>query len=127
MATKGDFVNTTQTAVTEKKVGTITIPHGGARIVALWSFLVENATITAAEVLAGTIRLSSADVALEPAKFPVGTLAQGITTSGNKAMHGATMIPVNIPVPSKADIDVYITLARAVSNAADIYVGVIWE
>lgn len=127
MATHGDFVNTTQTAITEKKVGTITIPVQGGRIVAIWSFVMENATITAAEILAGTIRLDSPDVNLAPAKFPIGSLAQGITTSGNKAMHGATMIPVNIPVASKADIDIYITLARAVSNAADIYVGLIWE
>ena len=119
-----DTVRAQVNAAAETAVGTITIAQGNHRIVGITGHVVQDNVITTAEELIGFFRLASDDVDLAPSMWPfsnafgagLGALIQGAT-----GMH-TTMIPVDIPVPGGARINVTVDLNNALTNAAEVVV-----
>jgi len=129
MATKGDFVENAlgATETTETEVGTITIPQGVSKIIALYGDITIQTT-TAAEGAVGFIRLDSSDLSLAPAKFPA-RIVQGAagTLAGIGPDSTPHLIPVDIPVTGSARVVCYAATELAQTGTCRGRIGFIMQ
>ncbi len=107
------------TAAGETVIGAITFPAGGPwKIWGLWGFMV-NATLTAAEVVAGHIRLNSVsgDIIPNPApsRFPLSAVGSILGAVGSPQMHSLQIFPVFYEAPGKGVMQLIVN--QAVGNA----------
>jgi len=122
--TNYDSVRAQVQAAAETAVGTITIAQGNHRITAICGQMAQDNIITANEELIGWFRLASDDVDLAPSQWPFSNAYGGGlgVLIGNATGMMNVIIPVDIPVPGGARINVTVDLNAAVTNAAEISV-----
>jgi hypothetical protein len=124
-----DRVRGTQLLAPRTALGTIPLSEKATRIVGIFGSLKQSGVLTTAEELTGFFDLSSDDVDLAPSQWMfnevsgagIGALIQG----------APALIPqvhrVDIPVIGGADIDVFVTLGVAVTNAANVDIFILYE
>lgn len=119
--TFSDRVRGTVTAAAAATIGTITMAENAKKITGLCMVPAQDGVLTAAEELLGFFSLSSDDVKLPPAQFPMSAAFGGGlgVTIGNHVFVQPVWVPVNIPVEGGARIDVSVDLNTAVTNAAE--------
>lgn len=117
------------TSATEDSVGSITLAEKATRIVGILADLNKGDVVTAGEEIMATIRLSSDSVLLSPAEYPCirAFNASDGTAAGQASSPQAQFVPVDIPVPGGAIIDVFATTSRSVTGAADIAIYLAYE
>ena len=124
-----DSVRASITVGTDTTVGTITLSERSTRITSICGILIQNGVITANEELLGFWRMASDDINLIPAQFPF----QAAYNGGLGALIGPAdippfkFIPVDIPVPSGARVNLFCDLNTAVTNAADVHIFLAYE
>lgn len=124
-----DRIRTTISAATDSAIGTLTLPEGASRITGLACSVSNSGVLVTAEELIGFYRLSSDDIKLPPAQFPLNcAYSAGL---GSLIMAAApapvNFIPVNIPIPGGARVDAFLDLNTAITNAADVELFVTFE
>ncbi len=127
--TFSDAVSATLTANTETTIGQIQLSERATRIVGIMATATKDGAITADEGMLATIRLDSADVKIQPAKYPCtnGFNAADGTPAGGTALAMPTFMPVDIEIPKGARIDCFGTLINAVTAGLDIQVFLAYE
>lgn len=126
------FVDRARAAVTsaaDTTVGTITVSEGARKIVGICAVASQDGVITTAEELIGFVRLSSDDLKIVPAQFPLSAaISAGLgATISPPAVTVPVFIPVDIPVTGGARIDCFVDLNTAVTNAAEIEIFLAYE
>ena len=119
-----NFVRAAQSAVTRTLVGTITLSEKATEIVRIIGFLSQNGILTTGEELIGFFDLASEDVELVPSQWlfnDVQGAGLGVTIGGHIHFRPDPH-EVSIPVPGGARIDCFVTLATAVTVAADVMI-----
>jgi len=124
-----DRVRAAVTAAGTTAVGTITLSENASRITGICAMLNNDGVLVAGEELIGYITMTSDDIDLVPAMYPVisasgAGLGALINTQGAS---GVKYIPVDIPVPKGARINVSVVLSTAVTNGADCEVFLAYE
>ncbi len=112
----GDTVETT--------IGTLTLSAKARRIVGVWCHAVAGAGLTTLENMTGIFRLSSGDLDISPAKYPLDCV--GALTSGAFALN-PRIFPVNIPVKGGEQIECFVTMDMAITIANKARWGLIYE
>jgi len=128
-STYADRVRAQVTSATETSVGTITLAEKATRITSIYATLTQDNVLTTAEELIGWIRLDSDDIKMTPAIFPCSA-AYGAGLGaliGNTFAQPAIKIPVSIPVSGGARINCFVDLVTAVTNAAEVTIGLTYE
>lgn len=122
--TNYDTVRAQVNAAAETAVGTITLPQGAHKIVAIGGHMVQDNVLTANEELIGYFRLASDDVDIAPSMWPFQYAFGGGLGAlvGNATGMRPTFIPVSIPCPGGARINVTVDLNTALTNAAEVVV-----
>lgn len=125
MVTYGDYVSKTISSTSKTEVGTITVPSQARRIIGIWTNY--TMTPTASKSQFGIVELSGDGVYnASPLKFPLNASDAYAGTLTSDAPNKQTkIIPVDIPVNTKTNITVSVTLADSTSTT--VYVGVIFE
>ncbi len=122
-----DNVDVDLNLAAEVAVGMITLAERATRITHVGGVLHPTLGFTTAEEIIGHFRLASDDVKLEPAIWPfscsIGAGLGGLIQCSSEI--SPFLIPVDIPVPGGARIDVFATLvtALAIDVEAEISVG----
>jgi len=113
----------------ETSIGAITLAEKATRIVGIMAELNHGDAVTIAEPTAGYIRLTSNDVDLNPGMFPCsrGFDAADGTPVGACSIPKSEFIPVDIPVPGGATINVLGTTTVSVTGNADFSVFIAYE
>lgn len=124
-----DTVSSSFASATEQTIGTITLAEKATRIVGILADLNKGDVVTAAEAIAATIRLGSDDVKLPPSQYPCNRAfnASDGTAAGQGATPQSQFIPVDIPVPGGARVDVFATTTASVTGNADVAVFLAYE
>jgi hypothetical protein len=108
----------------EQSIGTITLSEKAQRVVGILAVLDKSSAITVDEEVLATIRLTSDDINLAPAQFPCAFAlnpADG-TPVGAASMPQCQFMPVDIPVPGGARVQVYATTTGSVTGNAQVRV-----
>jgi len=118
------------TAAGETVVGTITFPAGGPWIIwGLWGFMVAT-TPTAAEVVAGHMRLNavSGDILPNPApsRFPLNAVGSQLGATLPAVKHALKIWPVSYEAPGKGVIQLIINQAVGNTVAPEAVMGVLF-
>jgi hypothetical protein len=124
-----DGVYSSFASATETLIGSITLSEKSTRITGILADLNKGDAATAGETCHGTIRLQSNDVLLAPGEFPCNRAfdATDGTAVGAPSNGPSEFIPVDIPVPSGAIINVYGTTTESVTANADFSVFLAYE
>lgn len=124
-----DSVQANITVGTDTTVGTITLSERSTRITGVCGVAIQNGVITTVEELIGFWRMASDDINLIPAQFPFAAAFNGGLGAliGPADMPPYKFIPVDIPVPSGARVNIFCDLNTAVTNAADIHIFLAYE
>lgn len=124
-----DLARAAVTAAADTAVATITLAEKAKRIVAISGVLSQNGVLTTAEELLGFFRLSSDDINLAPSQYPFNAaFGAGLgALIGNDYAPPLVWLPVDIPTPGGARIDVFVDLNTAVTNGAEVEVYVAYE
>jgi len=114
----------------ETVIGTITFPAGGPWLIwGLWGFMV-NATITAAEVLCGNMRIEavSGDIVPNPApsRFPLGAIGSTLGVTAPQQMHPLKVWPVDYQAPGKGVINLIVNQPVGNTVAPQCALGVLF-
>jgi len=114
----------------ETVIGTITFPAGGPwKIWGLWGFMV-NATITAAEVLSGNMRLNavSGDILPNPApsRFPLGAIGSILGATSAQQIHPLKIWPVDFEAPGKGVMQLIVNQPVGNTVAPQCALGVLF-
>lgn len=124
--TQGDRVylalNATETS--ETKVGTMTVPIGATKIVAISGQLMQP-TGTNGEMVSGQFRIQPQQTGGQ-FKFPAQVVA-GQGAVGALAAYEPKWIPCNIPVREKDSIDCFVTADVALTGTGTGSVAVVYE
>lgn len=117
-------------AAGETVVGTITFPAGGPWLIwGLFGFMV-NATKTAAEVIAGNMRLNSVsgDIIPNPApsRFPLGAVGSILGAVGSPALHALNVFPVSYEAPGKGVLELIVNQPVGNAVAPQCVLGVLF-
>jgi len=105
------------TDTTEKSLGTITITGKARRLIGVWCLPNGGAGNTTLENVSGKFRLTSPDLSLEPAEFPLPEL----TITGTGVSRGEAKVwPMEVEVPQNAKLECLVTLdlAQAINSTA---------
>ena len=124
-----DRVRTTVTAAARTAVGTIALSEKATRITGIYGSLKQSGVLVTAEELTGFFDLSSDDVSLSPSQWmfnEVSGAGLGAQIMGGQAFQPMVHL-VDIPVIGGADIDVFVTLGVAVTNAANVDIFLMYE
>lgn len=118
------------TAAGETVVGTITFPAGGPWIIwGLWGFMVAT-TPTAAEVMAGHMRLNavSGDILPNPApsRFPLAAVGSQLGATLPSIRHALKIWPVSYEAPGKGVMQMIINQAVGNTVAPEAVMGVLF-
>ena len=124
-----DTVRAAVTTTAASQLGTITLSERATRITQIAAVLQQDGVLVTAEELIGHIYLTSDDIDLVPAQYPcnsafgagIGILIDGAGSSP------VNFIPVDIPVPAGARVNVFAVLNTAVTNGADCEVFLGYE
>ena len=124
-----DIARAAVTAAVDTAVATVTLAEKAKRIIGVAGVLAQNGVLTTAEELLGFFRLSSDDINLAPSQYPFnaafGAGLGGLI--GNDYAPPLVWIPVDIPTPGGARVDVFVDLNTAVTNAAEVEVYIAYE
>lgn len=101
----------------EGAIGAITISEKATRIVGLCGVLSKVTAVTVQEGMIGTFRLASNDVPIQPASYPFNNAISAAlgTVVGQTAPIKLDFIPVDIPVPSGATVNCFVTTQAAIT------------
>jgi len=105
------------TDTTEKSLGTITVTGKARMLVGVWCLPNGGAGNTTLENVSGKFRITSPDVSLEPAEFPLPEL----TITGTGVSRGEAKVwPLEVEVPQNAKIEALVTLdlAQSINSTA---------
>lgn len=105
------------TDTTEKSIGTITVTGKARKLVGVWCLPNGGAGNTTLENVSGKFRITSPDVSLEPAEFPLPEL----TITGTGVSRGEAKVwPLDVDVPQNAKIECLVTLdlAQTINSTA---------
>lgn len=122
-------VRTTLTAAARTAVGTISLSEKATRITGIMGVLSQGGILVAGEELCGFFDLSSEDTDIVPSQWlfnEVYSAGLGATMENNGPTPPNPHI-VDIPVKAGSDIDVFATLAVAVTNGANVDVFIMYE
>ena len=124
-----DVARAQVTAAAITTVGTVTLSENAKMINGVCGMLCQDNVLTAAEECMGIFILASDDLTLQPSEYPFQAgfsagLGALIMNGGGNA---PVLIPVKIPVPAGASIDVTVDLVTAVTNAAEVAVFLAYE
>ena len=124
-----DFVQASFASAAEQSIGTIQLSERASRIVGIMADLNKGDVPSAGEEIMATIKLSSADMRMPPAQYPCNRAfnASDGTAVGQSATPMSMFIPVDIPVPAGARIDVFGTTSISVTGNADLTVYLAYE
>lgn len=124
-----DSVYSAFASTAEQAIGTITLAEKATRIVGVLGDITHGDTLTTAEPVIGTFRLSSDDLKMPPAQFPFGRCfdAGDGTVEGETACPRMDFIPVDIPVTGGARINVYATTPVSVTGNCEALIYVAYE
>jgi hypothetical protein len=124
-----DFITTTITGSAAAQIGTFNLPQKAKRIVGLACIIVQDGVLTTAEELIGFWSLESQDIKLDPLQLPVNCcFSAGLgATIANPSQPRVEYIPVDIPADGGIDIDAFIDLNTAVTNAARVIAFIAYE
>jgi hypothetical protein len=119
-----NIVRAAQALAARTQVGTITLSEKATEIVRIVGFLSQNGVLTTAEECIGFFDLASEDVELVPSQWLFNDVAgAGVgATIGGHIHFPPDPHDVSIPVPNGARIDCFVTLATALTNAADVMI-----
>jgi hypothetical protein len=122
-----DSISGAISSTTEASLGTITLAERATRITHIGGTLAPDAGLTAGEEIIGYFRLASDDVKLEPSLWPF-SCAIGAGLGALIQCNGPIepfLIPVDIPVPGGARVDVFADLITALTLAvrAEVFIG----
>jgi len=117
-------------AAGETVIGSITFPAGGPwRIWGLWGFMV-NSQQTAAEVVAGHMRLNavSGDIIPNPApsRFPLAAVGSILGATGLAVCHPLQIFPVAYEAPGKGVLQLIVNQAVGNAVAPQCVLGVLF-
>ena len=123
----GNFVKSTASATSTTSLGSISIPSYASELVSL--LLTVDGNAGEANPVVGMIELRGSSIPdFTPQKWPTvnGILpALGVATSAQTPVDVVKNIPFSFPLPqTNFDLEAYVTLAVALTNAADVAVGV---
>lgn len=124
-----DGVGATLTANTEASIGSITLAEKATKIVGIMATAMKDGAITVDEAMLATIRLDSSDVKFTPGEFPCGqayNAADG-TAVGGSALPQNQFITLDMPVIGGSIINIFGTLANAVTAGLDVTVYIAYE
>lgn len=124
-----DRVRTTVTTVAATSLGTITLSERASRITGICGILQQDGVLTAGEEQIGYFYLTSDDIDLVPAQYPFNSaFGAGLgATIGNPGNSPLSFLPVDIPVPAGARVNVFAILNTALTNGADAEVFLAYE
>lgn len=110
-------------------IGTLTLPEGATKITGLCCQVAQSGVLTVVEPIIGFYRLSSDDIKMPPAQYPINGASAGLLGASTLALGSPKMviIPVDIPVPGGARIDAFLDLNLALTAAAEIELFVMFE
>jgi len=116
-------------SASETSIGSITLAEKATRITGILADLNKGDASTAGEACAGYIRLASNDVQLSPGQFPCNRAfdASDGTAVGAPSSPMSKFIPVDIPVPGGAIINIYGNTTASVTGNADFNVFIAYE
>lgn len=124
-----DRVRATVTTVAATSIGTITLSERATRITNICGIIMQDGVLVAGEELIGYFYLTSDDIDLVPAQYPfLSAMGAGLgATIGSPGNSPVQFLPVDIPVPAGARINVFAILNTAVTNGADVEVFLGYE
>lgn len=124
-----DRARTTINSGDDTTIGTVTLSEKATKITGILAEITQDGVLTTAEEIIGFVRLSSDDLNLSPAQYPVAA-AYG-AGEGALIMAGSPPpmlpVPVIIPVPAGARIDCFLDLNTALTNACNASVTIFYE
>ena len=111
--TKYAQLDSTINSTNEEQLGTIQLAQSSRRLLGIHGHMEQEDEIRDDDIAVGTIRLDSADLALSPLSFPFQTIYGPAPTASFQAIQNGApfFIPLDIPVPKGARIDVFTTWA----------------
>lgn len=117
------------TVNTDAAIGTITLSEKASRITGILAEITQDGVLTTEEEIIGFVRLSSDDLNMAPAHYPVvACYGAGL---GALIMAGSPPpilpIPLEIPVMGGARIDCFLKLNTAVTNTLQVSVTLFYE
>ena len=122
-----DEANANLTLATEAVIGTITLSERSTVITHICGILAPSAGLTTDEEILGSFRLASDDLKFEPAQYP---FSQAIGAGLGALIHTTGVcepffIPVDIPVPEGARVQIFGTLETQITKAvnASVFLG----
>jgi len=112
------------TDTTEVSLGSITVTGKARKMIGVWCLPNGGAGNTTLENVSGKFRLTSPDVSLEPAEFPLAEL----TITGTGVSRGEAKVwPVDVDVPQNAKIECLVTLDLAQSINSTARFGIVLQ
>lgn len=113
----------------EQSLGSITLAEKATRIIGILADFNHGEAVTGGEPMLATIRLDSADQVFPPAQYPCnrGFNANDGTPVGQSGVAQSQFIPVDIPVPGGAIVDVFATTSASVTGNAEVTVYLAYE
>jgi len=112
------------TDTTEKSLGSITVTGKARKLIGVWCLPNGGAGNTTLENVSGKFRLTSPDVSLEPAEFPLPE----VTITGTGVSRGEAKVwPLDVMVPQNAKIEALVTLDLAQTINSTARFGIIVE
>lgn len=124
-----DRIRAAINSVNETQVGTFTLPQKATRIIGAMCVVVQDGVLTAGEELIGFFRLDSNDAALQPMQLPfAASFGAGLgATINNMTPPQPFWIPLDIPVKGGTNVDAFVKLNTALTNAAEFDIFIAYE
>jgi len=112
------------TDTVEKSLGSVTITGKARRLIGVWCLPNGGAGNTTLENVSGQFRITSPDVSLEPAQFPLPEM----TITGTGVSRGEAKVwPLDVEVPQNAKIEALVTLDLAQTINSTARFGIVLE
>ena len=124
-----DRVRALVNAAVDTAIGTITLAEKATLITAICGIATQSGVLTTAEELIGQFRISSDDIKMAPAAYPLSAaFSAGLgALIGNDTPAMPVWIPVNIPVVGGTRVDCFVDFNTALTNTADVEIFVAYE